>query len=166
MKIPAALAVTAAFAIFSRSAPTMPAPDPLDVAAKYLVAYGAMDFERLAGFYTEDSTWQDPTGAEIGASTEVFRGPDAIRAHLAQATYGLENLTFDLPERFTSGGQVVCFGTMSYDTALAAPDGTARSASFAVRTVIVLEVKGEKVLAHTDYADFRAWSEQYRAALR
>lgn len=140
--------------------------EPLAVAERYLAAYEALDFDRLLTFWTDDSVWQDPTGAEIGASPAPVRGATAIRDHLLAATNGIEAVEFDLPERFHSGGQVVNIGTFRYTldgTALGAPGKRAR---FEMRTVIVLEVRDGKVLSHTDYADFSDWQEQLQRSLK
>lgn len=138
----------------------------LDVAERYLAAYAALDFDRLGAFWTDATVWSDPTGAEIGASPEPVRGAQAIRAHLEAATRGVEELELEIDERFRSAGHVVSVGTLRYTLDGAAVGAPGKRVPFELRTVIVLEVQGGRVVRHTDYADFTRWREQLARGLR
>lgn len=137
----------------------------LALAQAYLRAYQDQDMPALAEFWTSESVWQDPTGAEIGASAEPVRGAENIRAHLTAVCAGIKELRFDLPQRFTSGAQVVCIGRFSF-VLEARGAGSSADIPFSMDTVIILELKEGKVVRHTDYADFSSWRAQYEAGRR
>ncbi len=135
----------------------------LATAEEYLATYADLDFEKLSGFYNKKSVWQDPTGAEIGASTAEVVGAEAIVAYLRGATTGLLDVSFAWDERFRSGDQVVSIGTFRYSASGAVYGSEAETIPFEMRIVVVLQIQGGKVLRHTDYTDFSTWIEQLRA---
>lgn len=149
-----------------RSGQEADASDASAVAERYLAAYEALDFKALAAFYTKKSVWQDPTGGEIGASTEEVVGGGAIVAYLRGATTGLQDLSFAWDERFRSGDQVVNIGTFRYSASGAVYGSSAETIPFEMRIVVVLQIRDGKVLRHTDYTDFSTWIEQLRAGTK
>ena len=136
------------------------------VAEAYLDAYAALDFERLETYWTDASVWQDPTGAEIGASPAPVTGADAIRTYLKAATNGIDKLELTIDERFHSADHVVHVGTLRYTLDGAVMGAPGKTVPFEFRTVIVLVIEDGKVLRHTDLADFRDWRQQLADGVR
>lgn len=159
-------AATAAAAADATPVDSVPADaSELAIAERYLDRYTALDFDALASFYTDNSTWQDPTGAEVGASIEPIRGGDAILAHLRTVCQPIERMRLDVERRFESGGVVVSSGDFTMTLDRRAFGGAAGAVDVTLAIVIVLEIRDGKVHRHIDYTDFSNYAEKIGEAL-
>lgn len=139
-----------------------PMAEALAVAVPYLDAYARFDLEALRPFLDEESTWCDPTSAELGEGGKPVHGAEAILAELRRSTTNVQDLRFEFDETFASGGHVVAIGTLLYTLPPEALGRTERPAHFALRVVVVLKIVGKTVRSHTDYSDFSHWQEAAR----
>lgn len=137
----------------------------LEIAKRYLDRYTALDFDGIAAFYTDESTWEDPTGAEVGASTEPVRGRDAILAHLRTICQPIRSMNFDVERQFESGALVVSTGDFTMSLDRRSFGGSEGTVDVTVAIVIVLEVRDGKIRRHIDYTDFSNYAEKIGQAL-
>ena len=110
--------------------------------------------------------WSDPTTAEIGPPAGPVTGPKPIVEFLRSSTRGIDDLRFEFQEQFSSGDRAVAIGRLKYTLRGANIAPGARDVAFDLRVVTVLRIADGVVLEHTDFSDFRGWSEQVRAATK
>lgn len=137
-----------------------------EVARAYFERYAAWDVDGLRAFYDERSVWSDPTTAEIGPRVGPVTGADAIVNLLRSSTRGIDDLRFEFEEQFSSGDRAIAIGRLKYTLRGKNIAPNARDVAFDLRVVAVLRVADGKVLEHTDFSDFRGWTEQVRAATK
>lgn len=137
-----------------------------EVARAYFERYAAWDVEGLRTFYDQRSVWSDPTTAEIGPQVGPVTGPEAIVGLLRSSTRGIDDLRFEFEEQFSSGDRAIAIGRLKYTLRGKSIAPGARDVPFNLRVVAVLRIADGKVLEHTDFSDFRGWTEQVRAATK
>lgn len=154
---------------FAGQTPQVDTPAPrsvADVARAYFERYAAWDLDALRAFYDERSVWSDPTTAEIGPPAGPVTGAAPIVDFLRSSTRGIDDLGFTFEEQFSSGDRAVAIGRLKYTLRGKNIAPGARDVAFDLRVVTVLRVVDGKVREHTDFSDFRGWTEQVRAATK
>lgn len=102
---PTALILLLAGVVGIRPAIAAPA-DPAAFVRDFYAAYGAKDTAKMAGFYTADATFEDPT-FEL-----ALKGPEQIRNLLNIVLTKYESLDWKIAHTTVAGDDVVVEGTM------------------------------------------------------
>ena len=139
------------------------------LAEDYLALYAACDWDGLESSWTEETTFQDPTGAVFGAG-HLFLGAKTIRAHFEEVLATIHDnggLQFVPIRSFVTGSQAVYLQRISWPVLATQlglkPADPAALVTLSADVLIVLDFKDGKVIRHRDYASYEELGEQIRA---
>ena len=162
-KISLGLCVSSMTILMAFSLPSIGQQNVSESALSYIDSYVNMRFEELPKYYSNTTTFQDPTLELI--STEAARtmvGEDQIMNKLHQNFAGILNPHYKMITAFTAGPYTIITGVFEYDqngTAFGGPDILFH---FSLKnTTIIVEANG-KIGQHIDYMDYAEWMRQYK----
>lgn len=146
------------------------APDVDAVADAYLGAIQAQDWDAMATFLTDTSSYQDFTAAYFGQGAVDLVGSEAIAGFWrdsAEAS-GTTEIRYEVVKRFVAGPCVV-IDFVVHVRARAASWRIAGGGDveFSATLVTFLRVEDDKIVHHQDHVDYAAWdaaTERLRAA--
>lgn len=124
-------------------------------AEPYLSAYIARDWDRLVGFMAEEASFTDPTATLVFGPVKASGRESTIK--FFQENYAaISHMQFN-PSRAFFSGQIALFeGTLDYTLEMKDQKPiVTRGMPF----VVVLKVVGERVVEHTDFADYHVFNE-------
>lgn len=119
------------------------------VAEDYLKQYYSLNYSALPAYLTDSTSWIDPTTSVFNPNNKPIIGSANIIQNLKGSTNGVSEMKFETTESFSSGNMVVFIGWMSYKLATAKGVVPIR-----LKAITVLEIRNEKIVSQTDYADF------------
>ncbi len=130
----------------------------------YVTAYINMEFDVLGTYYTDHSTFQDPTLALISAdAAKAVKGKTAILAKLKRNFNGVTQPVYELKEAYTVGSYSIFVGVYSYVQNATAFGGPDVDIHFSLKSTTILEEVDGKIVAHTEYMDYGSWFKQFEA---
>ena len=148
------------FGLLTISYASLQGQDLKTISLNYIKAYFSLDQDKYSQYMDEAVTWADPTWSEVDPSNKPVSGKEAVLAHLKTATSGITGMSFDIEQHFVSGKVAVFEGMMKYTWT---DPNSGKSFDFSIREVSVLEFNNDKIIKHTDYADFKSWIKQYQS---
>lgn len=130
----------------------------------YVDAYTNLQFDKLAGYYTDTSVFQDPTLALIAdnAAKPVI-GPKAILEKLSRNFYGVTQQSYQLTDAYAVGDYAILSGVYDYVQNATSFGGPDVDIHFSLRSTTVLKSDQGKIIEHVDYMDYTSWFEQFEA---
>lgn len=119
----------------------------------YLDAYAKLDTNALAGLYSEDAVFNDPTSTLVQGigGPFVWRGRAEIIAHIREWAKTTKSLNYDVEHRYESSNHVVFVGTVK--PLIMAPKGDVQ---YAYPIVTIITIKDGLVTEHRDYTNYAA----------
>ncbi len=132
-------------------------------AKDYLGTFYALDYAKLATFYTDESYWYDPSTSIMTPGIQKSIGKDRIIADLQSGFNGVQEASYAIEKEFYSGPYVSVWGTYSYKIPAKFFSGLMHSDAvfeFTLPMVTHLVIKDNKVLEHLEYADWTDWAKQ------
>ncbi|QNM95971.1 nuclear transport factor 2 family protein [Chitinimonas koreensis] len=128
------------------------------VADAYFEAYIRLDWDHLEPLLADDANFRDPTSALVfgGVGAE---GKAAMMRKFRTAYTSLRQMGFTKKRIIHSGNFALYEGDLSWTVDM----GDGRDVSSVTPIVIVLEVRGGKVVSHRDYVDYAPFLAAERA---
>lgn len=140
------------------------APSDQSIASQYVDAYVKMKFKALAKYYTDTSSFQDPTLTLISAdAAQVVFGMENIIEKLKKNFSGVKRQKYVLRENYTVGEYNIYSGVYSYAQNATEFGGPDVVVDFSLRSTTILKERDGKILEHVEYMDYARWYEQYEA---
>ncbi|WP_299224681.1 nuclear transport factor 2 family protein [uncultured Psychroserpens sp.] len=124
----------------------------------YLKAYFNMELEKSSEFMDDNMVWTDPTWSEIDPKNKPITGKQNILNHLKMVSDGISNMSYKIDHQFQAADIHIFEGILSYSWT----NTQGKVFSFSIREVTILKVKNQKIIEHSDYADFKTWRKQYQ----
>ncbi|MBL8512450.1 MAG: nuclear transport factor 2 family protein [Betaproteobacteria bacterium] len=148
---------------FSMVSLAAPAPVSFGEASKatkraaepYLSAYIARDWDRLEKWMGEEASFSDPTATLVFGPVKST-GRESTLKYFRENYGAISHMQFNQQRAVFSGQHALFEGTLDFtlDMKSEKPIVT-RGMPF----VVVLKVVGERVIEHTDYADYHVFNE-------
>jgi limonene-1,2-epoxide hydrolase len=137
-----------------------------EVADKYLVLYTSKQFDAMKGYYTDQSTFQDPTMSFFDQESkyETLKGSDNIIAFLKDGFASISKIDFQVQNNFAVGVINYSYGILKYKYTVDR-EGKTKVMDIALPLAIILEIKDGKVIRHQDIADYNEYYKQYKEQL-
>ena len=134
-----------------------------DVGLEYLALYHAGKIAELRPFLTDESVMEDPTTESMGSALRIVGG-DQIVKQLSELFAASGNFEFTPTHEYQAGRFAVSTGVFTYDVpgAMAGSDKETVQAGLEVATIV--ELDGDKVVHHADYANYPGMVEAMREA--
>lgn len=131
-------------------------------ALEYVDSYVNMGFDELRNFYTDSSTFQDPTLTLIDKeAAEAVVGPVAILEKFKRNFNGIQQQKYSIENAFTSGDYTLLSGVFEYNQNGTAFGGVDWIYHFRLKNTTVIIERNGKIVSHTDYMDYAEWLRQY-----
>ncbi|GLR13466.1 hypothetical protein GCM10007907_22560 [Chitinimonas prasina] len=128
------------------------------VADAYLAAYVSLDWDRLEPLLADDASFNDPTAALVFGAVGT-QGKLAVMQRFRKAYAPLRQMALTKRRVIHSGHFALYEGDLAWTVDM----GDGRDVSSVTPIVIVIEVKGGKVISHRDYVDYAPFLAAERA---
>ena len=143
-------------------------PSLNQLASQYMQAYSDWDIDAMSALHSDEVRFDDPTATEAFGRSFAHQGKTQVNAFLT----GIftddkpKHLAFKVQQQFVSGNHVVIHST--FESVL--PKGwygeRATGPVFvAIPITTVLVFKDNKVISHTDFADYDSYQQQINLQL-
>jgi hypothetical protein len=133
------------------------------LASQYMQAYSAWDIDAMSALHDDAVRFDDPTATEAFGRSFAHQGKTQVNAFLSGifADNTPKHLIFKVQQQFVSGNHVLIHST--FESLL--PDSwygeRATGPVFvAIPITTVLVFKDNKVISHTDFADYDSYQQQ------
>ena len=135
------------------------------VAERYLSAVQAQDWEAMRAMLAPDARYLDITVQHFGVPRVDLRGPEKIVGFWRESARksGTVSLTFELPERFVAGPNLVLRGHSEVRVLGSAWDLPLETIEARFPQITHLRIVDGKVTHHTDHVDYAAFERQVAA---
>ena len=137
--------------------------DIQDIALDYMQAYSDWNYKRMSSFYHDSIHFHDPTAELAFNGRYEFFGVDSVKNFIKNAFGGAipEFLVFKVNENFVSNDFVIINST--FESILPKAwfgDKTKGKVFVSLPFVTILKFKANKIISHTDYADYKTYKYQ------
>lgn len=124
-------------------------------AEPYLAAYIARDWDRLERLLGDEASFTDPTATLVFGPVKSS-GRETTIKFFRENYAAISHMQFNQSRAFFSGHQAVFEGTLDYTLEM---KGQKPIATRGMPFVVVLKVVGERIVEHTDLADYHVFNE-------
>ena len=134
----------------------------VEIANNYVEIYVNVEIDKLAGFYSEYSSFQDPTLEAVSADAALeVKGPIAIIEKLKRNFKGVMKPKYKLNNYYHTGRYHIFQGEYSYEQNGVNFGGPDIDFKFNLQSTTILLIDNGKVLKHIEYMDYKKWFEQF-----